>query len=287
MIGITVFACVVLIALCSATMAENEDIYTGVQYNVQVKPGRVTYGTHSTVSVPSLSLPVHHSQAPLISGGTVRSYAHHGHATIPARSASALGKGLYTTSSATLHSVGSGGGNGGGTSSYSGGQGSSSRGISYSGGGSGLSMSMPTLAVNSSLLTTSSVSAAEASAPRAIGPRRAKPTDSGVDGEWRYGGDDPENPSDWWYYDDWEGWIAATKGDMRPAEDGNFYLYNGSEWTLVNDQGDPVNPQPLGDAPWVWIAVLAAGYCAVRVRKTKHTHCSACNAGASLDSRVE
>lgn len=268
MIGITVFACVVLIALCSAAMAENEDIYTGVQYNVQVKPGRVTYGTHSTVSVPSLSMPAHHSQAPLISGGAVRSYAHYGHSSMPSRSASASGKGLYTTSSATLHTVGSGGGGGGGMSSYSGGQGSSSRGISYSGGGSGLSMSMPTLAVNSSLLATSSVSAAEASAPRAIGPRRAKPTDSGEDGDWQNGGD-----GDWWYYDDWAGeWIEPWEGATRSAEGGNYWKYTDGAWVLVNDQGDPVNPQPLGDAPWVWIAVLAAGYCAVRVRKAKHTH---------------
>ena len=266
MIGITVFACVVLIALCSAAMAENEDIYTGVQYNVQVKPGRVTYGTHSTVSVPSLSLPVHHSQAPLISGGTVRSYAHHGHATIPARSASALGKGLYTTSSATLHSVGSGGGNGGGTSSYSGGQGSSSRGISYSGGGSGLSMSMPTLAVNSSLLATSSVSAAEASAPRAIGPRRAKPEGSGVDGEWSDAG---KGDGDWWYYDDWAGeWIEPWEGATRSAEGGNYWKYTDGAWVLVNDQGDPVNPQPLGDMPWLLMILLLVVY--IQVRKACH-----------------
>lgn len=29
---------------------------------------------------------------------------------------------------------------------------------------------------------------------------------------------------------------------------------------------------PVGDAPWVWMAVLAAGYCAASIRKTKK-HC--------------
>ena len=94
--------------------------------------------------------------------------------------------------------------------------------------------------------------------------------------------------TDWWYYDEWAGeWIEPWEGASRPAGGGNFWKYTDGAWVLVNDQGDPVNPQPLGDAPWVWIAVLAAGYCAVRVRKTKHTHCSACNAGASLESGEE
>ena len=125
---------------------------------------------------------------------------------------------------------------------------------------------MPALAMNSSLLATSSVSAAEASSPRAIGPRRVKPETPGEDGDWQNGGD---GESDWWYYDDWEkDWIAASVGDLRPAGDGNFYRYDGDgNWTLVNNQGDPVNPTPLGATPWLWMLLLVLGYGVFKARK--------------------
>ena len=259
MVGILVFACIGLIALCSEAMTENEDIDTRGIYNVQVKPGSVTYGTHSTASVPPLAMPMQRSSAPMISGGTVRSYAHHGHATMPARSGSVSGKGLYATSSATVHTVGSGGGASGGGAAASSGA-SSSRGIRY-GGGTVASVAMPVLAVNSSMMAAP-VLATEPSMPRAIGPRRSKPSGTG-DGSWQYGGDDPENPSDWWYYDDYEeDWIQVTNGDMRPANDGtgNFWKYSGGAWTYVDDQGNPINPQPLGATPWLLIALLACAY---------------------------
>ncbi len=255
MVGILVFACIGLIALCSEAMTENEDIDTKGIYNVQVKPGSVTYGTHSTASVPPLAMPMQRSSAPMISGGTVRSYAHHGHATMPARSGSVSGKGLYATSSAEVRTVGSGGGaNAGGAVASSGA--SSSRGISY-GGGAVASVAMPVLAVNSSMMAAP-VAAAESSMPSAIGPRRAKPTDPGYDGQWSDAG---AGDGDWYYYDDWAGdWIEPWEGATRSAGVGNYWKYTGGEWVLVNDQGDPVNPQPLGATPWLLMMILACAY---------------------------
>ena len=262
MIGIMVFACVVLIALCSAAMAENEDIDTRVIYNVQVKPGSVTYGIHSTASVPPLAMPMQRSSAPMISGRTVRSYAHHGHATMPARSGSVSGKGLYATSSATVHTVGSGGGASGGGAAASSGA-SSSRGISYGGGGS-VSFAMPVLAVNSPKTVSTPT---DAVTPKSIGPRRARPSESGNDGDWS---DDGAGDGDWYYYDDWTGdWIKPWEGATRLDGDGNYYKFTGGVWVLVNDQGDPVNPVPLSDAPYIWMLVLVAGYLSVRMKHKK------------------
>jgi hypothetical protein len=254
MVGILVFACVALIALCSEAMTENEDIDTRVIYNVQVKPGSVTYGTHSTASVPPSAMPMQRSSAPMISGGTVRSYAHHGHATMPARSGSVPGKGLYTTSSAEVRTVGSGGGaNAGGAVASSGA--SSSRGISY-GGGAVASVAMPVLAVNSSMMAVP-VLATEPSMPRAIGPRRARPTDPGTDGEWS---DDGAGDGDWYRWDDWEGeWVTPEVGDTR-MEGGVTYKWNGTSWDSIGDQGDPTNPQPLGATPWLLMMLLACAY---------------------------
>ena len=254
MVGILVFACIGLIALCSEAMTENEDIDTRVIYNVQVKPGSVTYGTHSTASVPPLAMPMQRSSAPMISGGTVRSYAHHGHATMPARSGSVSGKGLYATSSATVHTVGSGGGASGGGAAASSGA-SSSRGIRY-GGGAVASVAMPVLAVNSSMMAAPVV-ATEPSMPRAIGPRRAKPTEPGADGEWSDAG---AGDGTWYRWDDWAGeWVTPEVGDTR-IEGGVTYEWNGTKWDPVGDQGDPTNPQPLGATPWLLMMILACAY---------------------------
>ena len=277
MIGITVFACIGLIALCSEAMTENEDIDTRVIYNVQVKPGSVTYGTHSTASVPPLAMPMQRSSAPLISGGAVRSYAHYGHSSMPARSASASGKGLYTTSSATLHSVGSGGGGGGG-SVNGGSRRSTSHRISY--GSGSVSVAMPALAMAASSSASTAVTDAST---RGMKPRRI------IDnGDGTYTGEYDTEPSidGNQYWDEEEGWVNYTEGSTK-IDGGKTYVYRNGQWELLSNQTDPENPTPLGDMPWIWMAVLAAGYCAVRIRKAKYTHCSACNAGASLESGEE
>lgn len=252
--------CVALTALWLTAVYGTYEESKREKYDVHITPGAVSYGTHSTATVPVVMTTTHHtSSVPMVSGNAVRSYAHYGHASAPVGTSS--GKGLYTTSSASVKHIGSGGGASGGVSSLSGNQGNSSRGIRY-GGGAVASVAMPVLAVNSSMLAAP-VAAAEPSMPRAIGPRRVKPEGDGEDMEWRYGGDDPENPSDWWQYDEYEeDWIQVTEGDMRPANDGtgNFYKYSGGAWVYVDDHGNPIAPQPLGATPWLMMMLLACAY---------------------------
>ena len=230
------------------------------KYDVSVRPGAVSYGTHSSATVPMVSAPTRHTAAPMISGRAVRSYAHYGHASYAHNPSPVTA--IHTTSSATVHTIGSGNGGGGGTSSsHAGGKGGS-RGIAYGGG----SVSMPSLALaTTSFASSSAISTAEA-ARHGSGPRRVRPDDrTGTVGTWQDGGD-----GDWWYNDEgtWiEPWVTAS----RPAGDGNFWQWNGEKWVLVDDQGDPVLPAtPLGDAPWHWMLLLALGYGIVRMIRTKH-----------------
>ena len=240
-------AAIWMLALYDTIQEEHEK-----RYNVTVRPGAVSYGTHSTASVPPLALPMQRSSAPMISGGMVRSYAHHGHATMPSAGVSS-GYRMHATSSATVHTIGSGGASGGLSSSPSGDRGaSSSRGISYSGGGSGLSMSMPVLAVNSSMMAAP-VAAAESSRPRAIGPRRTPATPGTEEGEWKqdeYGG--------WFIWDEGE-WVALQVGDTR-IEGGVTYIWNGSGWDVVKDQTDPNLTAPVGTTPWLLMILLTCVY---------------------------
>jgi hypothetical protein len=250
------------------------------KYEVRVKPGAVTYGTLSTASVPTVSVPARRSTMPMISGGSVRAYAHSGHASMP-KASGASNYRLHTTSSATVHSIGGGGSTGGGGAYGGGGASSSSKGINYSSG----SVSMPTLAMATSSRSSSDVSGltsgiasaassfsqsamtttetSPASSPaRRGGIRRGTPTDEGTDGEWKNGG---AGDGDWWYWDDWAGeWIKPWDGALRIGEGGVTYKYEGGEWVPVGDQGDPTNPTPLGDTPWHWMLLLLAVYAIVK-----------------------
>jgi len=136
LIGVTALWICAIIALTSESHKET--------YNVAIRPGAVTYGTHSSATVPLVSAPEHRAVTPLISGNTVRSYAHSGHASAPAASTSGQ---IHTTSSASVKSVGSGSGGGGGiggaVAASGGSHSSSSRGIQNAG---AASVSMPTLA---------------------------------------------------------------------------------------------------------------------------------------------
>lgn len=239
------------------------------KYEVRVKPGAVTYGTHSTTTIPMSSVSMHRSAVPMISGGAIRHYAHYGHATMPSAT-SGSGYRLHTTSSATVHTIGSGGGGGGigGASSSS----SSSRGISYS----GASVSMPTLAMATSTYATSRSTftssdetlASASSSTRKV--RKAKPSDDGNDGDWS---DDGAGDGDWWYWDDWAGeWIGPWDGALRIEGGVTYkYEYEGGKWVPVGDQGDPTNPTPIGDAPWHWMLLLMAVYGGAKVWKRNKT----------------
>ena len=270
--GLIVSLCVALGALWLVALYGTYEESKREKYDVRVSPGAVTYGTHSTATIPMTSVATHRSAVPMISGGAIRHYAHYGHATMPSAT-SGSGYRLHTTSSATVHTLGSGGGGGGvgGASSSS----SSSRGISYS----GVSVSLPTLAMATSSRSSSDASSfsqsamtttetSPASSPARMGGiRRGIPSgDGSYDGEWKNGGDGDD---DWYHWDEWEGWIHVVIGDTR-IEDGVTYEWNGT-WVPVGDQGDPTNPTPLGDTPWHWMLLLMAVYGGAKVWKRNKT----------------
>jgi len=220
----------------------------------------VTYGTHSKAYTPVVSIPMRHSDIPMVSGGTVRSYAHYGHATMPSTS-SGSGYRIHTLSSSTVHTIGSGGGGGGGASS--GGSSSSARRISYSGG----SVSMPALAVAMPTRTSASSQTTETYSPLAgqseasghIGSIRRAPGITGDEEE----GDEAEDGGKYWIWDG-EQWVEA--GDVpvgtTKIEGGKTYRWNGSEWVLVGDQLEP--GVPVGDTPWWLMTLLLVVYGAVK-----------------------
>lgn len=220
------------------------------KYDVSVRPGAVSYGTHSSATIPMVSSPMHSTSAPMISGSAVRSYAHYGHASMPS---SAVGSGfkMHTTSSATVHTVGSGGASGSG-SSVSEGQGSSSRGITYG----GASVSMPTFAL---VLPMSSSATMEAPTRFGMGPRRTKPSIGGDEEE----GDAVWDPDEgrWWTWDpdagDYGEWRDVADGDTR-YNSGEIEYWNGDDWVSFEEWSNP--GVPLGDAPWHWILLLALAY---------------------------
>lgn len=236
------------------------------KYEVRVKPGAVTYGTHSTTTIPMSSVSTHRSAVPMISGGAIRHYAHYGHATMPKMSGASNYR-LHTTSSATVHSVGGGGAGGGGAYSAGGGSSSSSRGISYS----GASVSMPTLAfatptrsmASSYSMTGESATSSEAPI-HSVGLRRAP----GYDGTRE--GQQEEEGGKYWIWDG-EEWIEAGNIPVGTTkiEGGITYRWNGSEWEIVGDQQDP--GLPIGDAPWLWMLLLMAVYGGAKVWKRNKT----------------
>jgi len=250
-----------IVALCIMTIAVWLTAMYGVykeittdKYDVQVHPGAVSYGTHSTATIPIVSMPRQHSTSvPMISGGTIRSYARSGHAMMPISTASS-GYRIHTTSSATVHTVGSGGG-GGFASSPSRGQGTSSRGINYS----SPSIAIPTLA----LLTPTYAAETATPQPNAIGPRKAKPTTDGEEGDWS---DNGAGDGDWWYMDE-DGWRQPNVGETRiDADLGYSVTWTGSEW-VKSTEYEPGTP--LGDAPWHWMLLLAAGYVITKIIRLK------------------
>lgn len=227
------------------------------RYDVTVRPGAVSYGTHSFATMPMVSALTRHTAAPMISGSAVRSYAHYGHATMPG---SAVGSGfkMHTTSSATVHTVGSGGASGGLSSSPSGDRGaSSSRGLAYGGG----SVSMPTLALATTSFASSSVAETAGTTRYGMGPRRMPSAGDGDEGDW------VEDTDGWWYKGE-DGWVAVKLNDTRldPLL-GYTVIWNGSEWVKLSEYDPGV---PLGDAPWHWMLLLALGYGIAKMRRRKH-----------------
>lgn len=263
--GVIVFASLAFIAIFGLAAYSAYVQQTDLAHSVHISPTSAHYGTASMARSQGLAVPMH-STAPLLSGGEIRSYAYSGHATLPKATSAGSGFKIHTVSSATVHTIGSGGGGAGGGGAMSGGSGfssSSSKGLNYSGG----SVSIPTLAVNSSIVATSA-SAAEASAPlsrnirQGIGPRKAKPTRDGYDGEEVL--DDEDYTTIWTYSEEAEDWFNTTPDGTKRYDSTLGYMveWNGSEWVKVNDQGNP--GVPVGNTPWFLFLLLSLAYAIIK-----------------------
>ena len=227
------------------------------KYDVSIKPGAVSYGTLSTATIPVVATTTHRSSVPMVSAGAVHNYAYYGHSGVSTSGSSAGGYRMHTTSSATVHNIGAGGSGGGGGMGSSRG-GSSSRGLGS--GGASVSISMPTLAVNTSRLATPTYEVDE-NVPKSIGPRRVAPADPD-DPKEGMAGQDTEDPNKWWIWDDEEGgWREAQENDSRTDAAGNIYEFHDGAWVLTipaQGQGDP--GLPVGATPWLLMLLLAAAY---------------------------
>ncbi len=264
-LGMAVALCVALTALWLVALYGTYEDSQREKYDVRVTPGAVTYGTHSTAIIPTVSVPMRHSSVPMISGGAVRSYAHSGHAATPSAT-SGSGFRLHTTSSATVHTIGSGGGSNN-QSPITNHQSSSSsaRGIQSS----GVSVSMPTLALatptyaaQSEMSTTSAL----ATAPGRNGHVR-KVHDNGAGGmDGDYDGE-PYN-GQWWSSDDEEWKDEPFDGAIDIRADGT-YKYQSGIWVKISDAGDP--GVPIGTTPWLVMLLLAGVYgIAKTIRKKRN-----------------
>jgi len=242
--GAIVFLCIAVAALWMIAVYGTYEDSVREKYDVVIKPGEVVYGTHSSAVVPmTVTTSRPDSEIPRISASAVRSYAHHGHAAMPATTH----KGLHTTSSTKVHTISSGTGNAGGQVA-SGAQSSSQKGIVYG----SPSIALPTLA----MATQSHASNISANEPlrRSVGPKRVpgytldeedEGTEQYVDGEGL------------WYWNG-EEWILGTPEGATKIEGGITYQYIGGAWLPVGDQGDP--GVPVGATPWLLMLVLGALY---------------------------
>lgn len=226
---------------------------------ITIHPGVVHYGTRTTVSLPPVAESNYPPKIPMVSGVAVRHYAHSGHATMPLRQAPA--QWVYTTSSATVKSVGSGGAGGGYGAAYATTQSSSSsRGIRY--GSTSVSMSslalatLPTYAMTSTSAMTSASGTSGTAASVAGRPRRVMPGYEGEDGDWRNGGS-----GDWWYYDE-DHWRVPTIGETRYDETlGYVVVWDGEKWVKQTEYDPTV---PVGDTPWILLLLMIGVYIVIK-----------------------
>ena len=224
------------------------------------KPAFVSYGTHSTATAPivSMSSLQRETSVPMLSGGTIRHMAYFGHSNHSSVHGSS-GYRLHTTSSATVHSIGSGGGGGGLMSGGSSTSSSSSR-IAYSGGS--FSLSMPTLAMN-----TASTALAQNKEVTSDGDLLSKGRNRMPSNPGTYEGETATDSEGHWRWDG-EDWIKEsdlTPGETMIDEYGKTWRWNGSSWELVSDQQDP--GMPVGSMPWIAMGLMALVYALYRRKK--------------------
>lgn len=210
----------------------------------------VSYGTHyqATSMPPMVQSPSLRRTAvavPMASGSVVHSTPYTLH-TSPSSFT------IHTTSSAEVRSVGSSGGGGGGIATTNGTT-TSARGMRYG----GASVAMPTLA----LATPSMAAEPSMAEPRAAGPRRIH-----ANGDGSYNGETKEENGNTYYWDEDLGWVNNTPIGTTKTENGQTYEWDGEDWVIVKGTDPYV---PVGPMPWLFMAVLAAGYVVIKSGKLK------------------
>lgn len=236
------------------------------KFDLSVKPGAVTYGTHSAPLIPMVSISSRRTTLPVVSGDEVRSSALYGHAATPSTTTGSSYR-VYTTSSASARTSG-GGVTGGGRSSSS-----SSSSSQYGGGHAVLSMLLPSFAPSAGSISNTAVTPtnmATTSMRMNIGPRRVNPRA----GETGQPGDPPVQDTEdsdlwWWWDEDAEDWVSGDPPVGTVKEEGGvMYEWNGTSWIIkgqVSDLGTPV-----GDAPWLLLILLMTIYVTLRICKKRH-----------------
>ena len=111
-------------------------------------------------------------------------------------------------------------------------------------------------AVSSSPYAVTQTAASAASyAPQGMGPRKVLDTGDGeYNGEYYNG--------QWWNASK-EKWVEEPFNGCKKIEGGLTYEYQNGAWVLVANQADP--DAPIGDTPWFWMLLLAAGYAALKM----------------------
>lgn len=235
------------------------------KFDLSVKPGAVTYGTHSAPLIPMVSISSRRTTLPMVSGDEVRSSAFYGHAATPSTTTGSRYR-VYTTSSASARTSGGGVAGGGRSSS------SSSSSSQYGGGHAVLSMLFPSFAPSAGSISNTAVTPtnmATTSMRMNVGPRRVNPHagETGSEGD-QY--QDTEDPNLWWYWSEAaEGWVSGDPPVGTVKEEGGvMYEWNGSSWIIkgqVSDLGTPV-----GDAPWLLLILQMTIYVTLRICKKRH-----------------
>lgn len=215
--------------ICGAVVSEQERESERAKYGVILTPAKVSIGTRTSAYHPSTTTQPNTTVAPMISGNTVRSMAHGGHAASPARvssgavSSTAVGKVKTTTVSSGGNGGGGGGGGGGDATMYT----SNRRRSNASAAGASVavgSVPMPALA---------KVSRSYASE---VGMGAASTAEETLSGKTIMSGKKD----------------GSTPGDPgTPGED--------PVWP----------PIPVGNTPWLMMMLLVAGYFSVKVIKKK------------------